>query len=187
MTTRKATSNTDSADTFHRSVHSVMPRPMPATSAIGSDLKRATTATASPGRMVVVPTAPSGTTPVNGALVTNVTVDNPPATAQTIVCSRRDRNAEQQGAVLVLGGGPHRPSGVGAEQEPAETDEDDRGDDEHQHVVATNRVGAHEPAAAERRLDVADERVGPERDADDEADRAEDLRQADRSDRQHEP
>ena len=89
MATRNATSNTDSACTFHRIVHSVIPRPMPATRAVGNDLNRAMTATARPGRMVVAPTSASGTTPVNGALVTKVMVDTPPATAQTMVWSRR--------------------------------------------------------------------------------------------------
>ena len=53
-----------------------------------------------------------------------------------------DRHAEQQGPVLVLGRGPHRPAGVGAQQEPAEAAEDDRRDAEHQEVVAADRVRA---------------------------------------------
>ncbi len=52
MTMRKVTSKIDSACTFQRIVHSAMPSPMPATSAAGSDLKRATTATARPGSSV---------------------------------------------------------------------------------------------------------------------------------------
>ena len=69
ITTRNETLNTDVASTFQRIVHSMRPMPMPAQNAAVSEWKRASTAAASPGRIVVMPTMPSGMTPVNGTLV----------------------------------------------------------------------------------------------------------------------
>ena len=187
MATRNATSNTDSAETFQRIVHSVMPRPMPPTRATGSDLNRAMTATARPGRMVVAPTSASGTTPVNGALVTNVSVDTPPAMAHTTVCSRRTGTPSSRArSSFSAAARTARPASV-PEQEPAEAGEDHRSDAEHEEVVAADGVGPHEPAAAQGRVDVADQGVGAEREADDQTDGAEDLRESDGGDGEHQP
>ena len=75
-----------------------------------------------------------------------------------------DRDAEQQGAVGVLGGRPHRDADVGAEEEPGQPGQDWRDDEHDEDLVADERLDAEVEVEAERDLEAAgegDESSGP--------------------------
>ncbi len=176
---RNVTSKIDSAVTFQRIVHSAMPSPMPATTAVGSDWNRAITATARPGRMVGGPHQGVGDHARERGLGDERGGGEGTGHRPHDRLQPAHRYAEEEGAILVLRGGPHGPTGVGAEEEPPEQAQGHRRQPQHQEVVAPHRVGPHEEAAADGGLDVAHERVEAQADADDQADGPEDLGQAD--------
>ena len=110
MTTRKVTSKMDSACTFQRIVHSAMPSPMPPTSAVGSDWKRAMTATARPGRIVVAPTSTLGDDAGERRLGDEREGGQAAGQRPHERLQAAHGHAEEQGAVLVLRGRPHGPA-----------------------------------------------------------------------------
>ena len=126
---------------FHRTICSMMPSPMPAPNATGSDSMRATTAAASTGQQHgrTVGDAP-GFTPANGALRMYVNVASPPAISPHDRRQAPHGDAEQQGAVRVLRRGADGDARVGPQQEPGQAGDHERHDGHDQDLVARERV-----------------------------------------------